>query len=197
MKKIKIGKNSLLMIALFSSLGVSAADQDRGTAPISQECSPFIPHTTPSFRYSYSDTGATATDKITGLTWSRCTYGQAWDAQAQVCEGNATLVTWSAAFTAASTQDLDNLTHWRVPNIKELNTIIEGGCTFPAINSEVFPNTVASSQQPYWSSTPTISLLPGVYDKADYSSVFATDFMTGLSSRHRKDSKVHIRFVHD
>lgn len=42
---------------------------------------------------------------------------------------------------------------WRIPNIKELSTIIERACTSPARNTDIFPVTVASVM---WSSTLTL-----------------------------------------
>lgn len=40
---------------------------------------------------------------------------------------------------------------WRLPNIRELSTLVEPQCAGPAVNSEIFPNTPATH---VWSSSP-------------------------------------------
>ena len=39
---------------------------------------------------------------------------------------------------------------WRLPNIKELRSIVEVACDAPSINSSRFPNTASNN---YWSNT--------------------------------------------
>ena len=70
-------------------------------------------------------------DNKTGLIWKKCLEGLSGSA----CEGTASTFTWSEALAV-----VENDTTWRLPNIKELQSIVEEGCAFPAINT-IFPGT--------------------------------------------------------
>lgn len=100
-----------------------------------------------------------AIDNRTGLNWARCSLGQKYNSLSNTCDGQATLYTWREALIAVKllndTGGIDTKTDWRLPNNKELWSIVEYACYDPAINITVFPNTSISQ---YWSST-TYSLL--------------------------------------
>ncbi len=103
---------------------------------------------------NFTDNGdGTVTDNTTGLMWKQCTEGQTWSAT-PACTGTATPYTWQAALQAA--EALNNgggfagFTNWRMPNIKELGSIVEHQCATPSIDTAIFPGTVAGM---YWSST--------------------------------------------
>lgn len=104
-----------------------------------------IPATTPDSRFTPIGNGAEIKDNVTGLIWQRCSIGQTWDGN--TCTGTATTHTWQQALTVA--KDLGN--GYRLPNIKELASIVEEQCYEPAINSKTFPNTPSNW---YWSSSP-------------------------------------------
>ena len=107
-----------------------------------------IPSTTPDTRFTV-DTDGTVVDKTTGLMWAQCSVGQSGTA----CNDTpATYPTWQSALESADSSTLATHTDWRVPNIKELFSIVEARCLNPAINSNIFPNTITSGY--YWSSTP-------------------------------------------
>lgn len=94
-----------------------------------------------------SDDGLTVYDSKTKLTWQRCSIGQNWDGT--ICDGTATQVTWQDAFPAVGSG-------WRLPNIKELASIVEQQCIEPAINETAFPNTYfPATPSSYWSSSST------------------------------------------
>ena len=98
---------------------------------------------------SYTDNGdGTVTDKATGLVWQKCSRGQNNDAS---CTGTATASNWSTAVSYCGSLTLAGKT-WRLPNINELKSIVDTTkTTAPAIDTTIFPSTVASDS--YWSST--------------------------------------------
>jgi hypothetical protein len=91
----------------------------------------------PSSVYQINQDG-TVLDTRTGLVWKRCLEGLS----GEQCEtGTATNLKWSAAFNYVKTHSFADKTDWRMPNIRELTTLSELCRTYPAINTEVFPNT--------------------------------------------------------
>ncbi|MDQ6988235.1 MAG: DUF1566 domain-containing protein [Mariprofundaceae bacterium] len=94
----------------------------------------------------------TVTHSKTGLMWKRCSEGQIWNGA--TCTGAATPYSWQGGLQQA--EALNNaggfatFTNWRLPNIKELNSIVEVQCIYPAINATIFP----SSSGLYWSASP-------------------------------------------
>lgn len=100
-----------------------------------------------------SQTG-TVIDARTGLEWAICSLGQTW--QNGNCVGvpehfadYTTALSRVTTFTTINTQWQD----YRLPNIKELGSIIEHSCNEPAINLNTFTGTLNAV---YYSSTPDI-----------------------------------------
>ncbi len=98
-------------------------------------------------------------DYKTGLMWARCFWGSSWDVGKVNCEleSDAT-ITWKAALKAvdiANSTDYLGYSDWRMPNIKELASIIEHQCYSPAINEFVFPLSGFSADGSFWTNTPT------------------------------------------
>ncbi|MFV2056302.1 MAG: Calx-beta domain-containing protein [Thiohalomonadales bacterium] len=110
---------------------------------------------TPTSRFTLN--GATVIDTRTNLEWARCVTGQAWLSTSSTCSGAQTDYTWSGALTevvVANTNVFLGKTGWRLPNAKELVSIVENQCENPAINAFVFPNTPISGGHT-WTSTPS------------------------------------------
>jgi hypothetical protein len=103
------------------------------------------PSTPTAQRYILS--GPEATDKTTGLTWSRCSAGQRWD-------GNTCAGTVSTYSRAEADIYVKSQTGWRLPTTEELNSILERSCVDPAIDSLAFPATPADW---YWSDSPDVT----------------------------------------
>jgi hypothetical protein len=101
--------------------------------------------------FTIHDNG-TVTDIRTSLTWMRCALGQEWDDISQTCLGYSDTFTWGGALTISVGLNFAEHNDWRVPNIKELSSIIDFACTAPSFNTEVFPNLDYYSS--YLSSTP-------------------------------------------
>lgn len=90
----------------------------------------------------FTDNGdGTVTHQKTGLTWMRCALGQTWTGS--TCSGTASSYTYSAALTLTS--NFAGYSDWRLPNIAELQTIVERSNVNPAINTELFPNTLSNN----------------------------------------------------
>jgi len=116
-------------------------------------CNASITATAPDSRYT--DNGdSTVMDKVTGLMWKQCSEGLSTTTVA--CDtGSVATYTWKGALQQA--EILNNgggfagYTDWRLPNRNELASLVERQCYGPAINTNLFPNTVSSK---YWSSSP-------------------------------------------
>lgn len=88
----------------------------------------------------------TVFDTDTGLIWMRCAVGQSWTGT--TCSGAATHHTWAQAVALSSNHA--GYTDWRLPNIRELQSIINYWNASPAVDSGAFP---ATPSMPFWSST--------------------------------------------
>ena len=109
-----------------------------------QTCNPAMTRKAPDSRYTVQAGGGEVLDTQTGLIWQRCSLGQSWSGS--TCAGSAGVYTWQSALQAA--RDLGN--GWRVPNFKELQSLVEEACYSPAINETLFPATGSY----YWTSSP-------------------------------------------
>lgn len=108
--------------------------------------------TAPAERFILNADG-TAVDKLTGLMWSRCTLGMQWDEKEQQCiDADDNWFSWDEAIRDAEQSEYASYNDWRVPNIKELASIVESACSRPALNTEVFNNIHPSAQ--FHSATP-------------------------------------------
>ena len=106
------------------------------------------PPTTP--RFTVAADGQEVTDELTGLVWRRCAEGLAFDGL--TCSGAAmTLFTHRAALQHAAGEAAGSGLAWRVPNIKELSSLVDRRFFNPPVDPAVFPNTLMTV---VWSATP-------------------------------------------
>ena len=138
-----------------------------------------VPSTTPASRFQ--DNGdATVTDQSTGLMWARCPEGLSGTGCAT---GAAAAFTWEGALLRARDSGLAGYTDWRLPDIKELSSLVEERCYAPAINLAVFPNTPSSY---FWSASPGGS-------SSSYAWYVA--FSNGYANDYYRDYNYHVRLV--
>lgn len=155
----------------------------------SADCPPNLAPSTPNSRFELAADGTTATDSHTGLVWMRCSLGQHWSEEQTRCEEDASVAdsyTFAEALAAANDEPHLGASGWRLPNKKELASIIEYACVNPAINTELFG---MASIATYWTSTPQV-----------YSSNFsawAIDFNSGSFSQGDLAASYAVRLVRD
>ncbi|HHC73217.1 MAG TPA: DUF1566 domain-containing protein [Thiotrichales bacterium] len=123
-----------------------------------QTCNPDMKATAPDSRYVIHGDG-TVTDTVTGLMWKRCSEGSSGE---DCATGEAALFSWQEALQQAEAVNaaggFAGYADWRLPNIKELASLVEPSCYEPAINATVFPNTRIDGDDwglgAYWSASP-------------------------------------------
>jgi hypothetical protein len=149
-----------------------------------QTCNPNMPASTPDSQLTDNDDG-TITDTATGLMWKKCMEGLTGD----FCEtGAAATFTWQTALQRPGVVNntgggFAGKTDWRLPNIKELVSIVEEKCYDPAINLTRFPNTPSSV---VWSGSPNANNSDGAWHVA---------FYYGNSGYRNRNSYFQVRLV--
>jgi hypothetical protein len=104
-------------------------------------------HIITSLSYPGDAAGNVVIDRRTGLAWRRCHEGQTWNGTA--CSGSASLYTHVQALAHGQ-----SLPTWRLPNVKELASLIDHNQLFPALDPVSFPDGLSIT---VWSSTPYVS----------------------------------------
>lgn len=166
--------NKYVTLSIFTVLAQFSSDA------IAQNCYG-LTATTPTSQFTLS--GNLVTDNKTQLVWMRCAYGQTWNADSSACTGNAVRVDWQQALQLASQQTSTDLNEWRLPNVKELSTIVEKQCVDPAINSTLFPNAPAED---FWTATTSA-------DTNSYA--WAVTFYNGRNNQQGKNVDKYFRLV--
>lgn len=169
----------LLLLAILLPVAANAQSQVCRTGT--------VPATTPTSRFVNNNDG-TVMDNKTSLMWKKCSEGQAWNSVTGDCDGSVATYTWKTALERAQTVNNDeggfaSYRDWRVPNIKELASIVEEQCYEPAINLTVFPNTPPLL---FWSSSPDA----GYY-------TYNVHFVDGSDSRGARWDDSFVRLVRD
>lgn len=119
----------------------------------------------------FTDNGnSTITDNLTNLIWQKVPYSDT--------------LTWEQALTYADTLSLSGASDWRLPNIKELQSINDEKLINPSLNKNFFSVTNAKK---YWAST----TLPNQTTKAWY---LSTQFgITTYDFKVRKHELICVR----
>jgi hypothetical protein len=128
-----------------TSYGVSQTCADGGTGNCDDGYyKKGAPHS-PVARFT-DNSDSTITDNATGLMWEKCSEGLSGTG---CLTGSISYLTWQNAINRCDNSTSNGHSDWRLPNIKELQSIVDYGTYSPAI-STVFPNTQSNR---YWSST--------------------------------------------
>jgi len=105
------------------------------SANAEQYCNELLTATTPTSRFTDNDDG-TVTDNGTGLMWSKTP--------------DVTRDGWLNTFEKANTSELAGHIDWRIPNVKELLSIVERKCVNPVFNLEVFDFPIVTFYDRYF-----------------------------------------------
>ena len=137
--------------------------------------------------YLQDNRDGTVTDRFSGLMWKVCSEGQLWNPQSG-CIGVAAQFDWQGALQQAQTVRAAaeaGYNDWRLPNIKELTSILNADRLEPASYRESFPATPAGI---YWSASP-YAVFPAF--------AWTADFADGALAALLKMSPHHVRLVRD
>ncbi|MCW5211542.1 DUF1566 domain-containing protein [Desulfobulbus sp. TB] len=131
----------VILCCIFSAVTVQAA------------CNSSMPASTPDSQL-VDNNNNTVTDLKTGLMWKQCVEGRS---GSDCTTGTVnTFTSWQEALQRPATVNTSGgfagYTDWRLPNIRELVSIVEEQCYDPAINLNRFPNTPGSA---IWSGSPS------------------------------------------
>lgn len=119
-------------------------------------------------------------DLVTGLVWQGCEAGVS---GADCDSGSALLVDWSAALQLADSSSYGGFDDWRLPSARELQSLIETGCSGPTLNTTVFPIDLGAE---VWSSSGLAQAELGFYPRAWWVSFASGERRAGLKSEPRR-----------
>ncbi len=109
----------------------------------------------------YTDNGdGTLTDSATGLTWMRCALPQTWNGS--VCTGSVGAYTWSQANAASTAIRFAGADDWRLPNVRELLTLVNWSDASIAIDANAFQGL--ADHMNFWTSTTAAASGSGPWD---------------------------------
>ncbi|KIE20695.1 membrane protein [Vibrio sinaloensis] len=145
----------------------------------------------------------TILDVKTNLLWQKCTLGQTYLPDSNSCtnDGATHFGTWQEALKATEDPTIttvEGIPGFRLPNIKELTSIVNYQCVFPAIDTTFFP---ATENEPYWTNTPDATDTNG--DNNSDTSInsgligLVIDFNNGEEFINGENDRILIRLVKD
>ncbi len=172
-------RNLFAFAALLAALGAGFQVHAGDTSCTAGNSNPNAAESTPTNAFQDHGNG-TVTHKLTELMWKQCAEGRS---GASCATGSATTFTWADALVQAKNANFANHTDWRLPNLKELESIVELCGYSPSINQTWFPNTPQSS---FWSGSSYVT---------SPSSAWPVDFNYGGTGAGVKSSNVYVRLV--
>ena len=101
----------------------------------------------------FTDNGdGTATDHCTGLMWQKDTA----DVNGDGTGDGSDFLAWCEALAYCEDMDFAGHDNWRLPNVRELESIVDYGRVGPSIDPKF-----GAKRYRYWSSTPHLGEFPG------------------------------------
>ncbi len=128
-----------------------------------------------------SANGQEVTDSATGLIWRRCPEGMTWNGS--ICNNSATFYDHENALKRATSEASSSKLNWRLPNAKELETLLIENAANPALDVTAFPNT---PNELFWSSTPY---------SGDSDGAWVVDFSVGVVGAIMRNHLSFVRLV--
>lgn len=156
-----------------------------------------IAATTPNESFTIDEDNGVVVDHTTGLMWKRCVEGFT----GADCRSGDTL---QSTFVA-TVEYIDALNEgggfagyndWRLPNVKELRSIVEERCARPSLNEEVFPlkNTEAADDSATINNMVLFTSTPTSYYDAGDTFIWTVSFADGSLDRSSLREYDYIRF---
>lgn len=127
------------------------------------------PATNSPIHHLINNGNGTITDSDTGLTWQQAEIGATTD--------------WTNALNYAEELTLGGFQDWRLPNIKELESLNDETLVSPSIDTNYFPNAESAR---YWSSTT---------QNNSTGNAWFNEFIAGITSQASKTSSYWVRAV--
>ncbi len=130
---------------------------------------------------------AVVADLVGQRMWTACSLGQS----GADCAGDAQMVDWLSALAACEALDWGGLDDWRLPDVKELRSLVDETRVSPAIDTDLFPNT------PYYGPS-TVANVGNTWTSTarDYNDfALYVDFGTGFSHFYIQSETRHMRCV--
>ena len=134
----------------------------------------------------FMDKGFYVIDLKNKIEWLKCTTGQQWSDEKQDCLGEPVKLDFEEIKLALDILNQEIEEAWRLPNRKELESLVCKNCDGAKIDLVLFPQTPA---QPFWTS-----------QRNWWSPKFfwSVNFFTGHSyGRFVPEKKLFVRFVRD
>lgn len=156
-------------------------------AQAGQQCDASLAETAPDSRFTDNGDGSVS-DNVTGLMWKKCIEGLSGTACGT---GQGLAFIWQTALQRAVSENLLSplgYSDWRLPNIKELATLVELQCHLPAANLNRFPNqpgAIEVNSSLSWSSSPS----------SESAFAWAVQFLEGGVAQANKNSIGFVRLV--
>jgi hypothetical protein len=133
-------KSSQYSRYFFNAVAMVALSGGALSSALAADCAAGFSPTAPDNAFEVREDG-TVVDLARGLMWKQCVEGLS---GASCDTGTLTaFADWGAGLDHAAAQSFAGYSDWRVPNLKELASIVESCRSSPAINTTAFPGTPA------------------------------------------------------